>query len=115
MKLVFDETDKTFIQELDKALQNGSSFLEDIPVTQEGQVFSLNFKVKDVLRANNFLRCFMFSQREEGKQPLEPETGLEVLTLNFTSVPDSNEIYHCILDIQRRLDTLIKFVGYEVM
>lgn len=101
MKLVLDERDKKF----ESRVNSGEYPRNHLLYNETDKEYSINFKIKDLAKANNFLFTlinFSGDPSEETKQLIEA-TGIEVTVANyFPATSDFDKA-----ELKRRLQEIV--------
>ena len=101
MKLVLDKLDKLF----EDRVNNGDYPLGRLCFTKTDKEYSLNFKVIDIAKANNFIFTLsnMTGDPSEETKDLIEATGIDITSLNFFSATSDFDK----AELKRRLQEIV--------
>lgn len=104
MKLVFDDGDKKRIERIN----SGEIPPNNLLYNKTDKEYSINFKIKDLAKANNFLFTlinFSGDPSEETKQLIEA-TGIDITQLNYYPAISSQNVDSIKAQLQAIIDSL---------
>lgn len=104
MKLVLDERDKKF----ESRVNSGEFPRNHLLYNKTDKEYSINFKIKDLAKANNFLFTlinFSGDPSEETKQLIEA-TGIDVTVINYYPAISSQNVDSIKAQLQAIIDSL---------